>query len=880
MGLKDVSKPLWGVQFHPEVSFVSRPNKRRQQIFGGIVHMHALRKTVRSEELMVTVDRNHRGRRDNVAVPELMVVESYATVHQLVSTMVATRMEEQAPRINHKFPFPHSLSVACVAMLNPTDALPPTPEDDAANGGTPSETFALVNLPENAGVIPLSHILQSDLPEALLGGTQSTSQKLATKPRIRRPPPEFRVCYCNQTVDSRKPASPSSFKCYKCRTYHHYACIELCKKWKVAPLPADDFFRFLCKKCNGDVETVSRMLLSWGDLIHLVLYHFTNGVPPAKQSEDGKKFYGLQDICNSIESHWDRIWTKPKLSGWKHNVMASLASHPDRFVSGDAVFGEQDSALWALANFTWPSDYNAQKSRALHCEIDEFGELVHNEAAAKKRKRPLPDPTDPKELLKKKTKPRPTNSATTTPTTEPIVEETVKASGEELAEPIIPIQKQEDTAEPIVKRKHDESNESVVKKKREEAGDPAVKKKRPAPRTKRRKLDDEEIDPATAIMLYPDVPNPSSGVHISTVFTHTAPQMKVIDGAVVSNDGGYRMAKSSHGVWEGTWYLEMKIVSQKGNTRLGWSQINGDLQAPCGYDAFSYSFRDQPGTLFHQSRPVESESSNFEEGYGNNDVIGLLIHLPATPDGYSDLSRRLWDPMTPYIQFRSRPLATHHGSHIRYYRNGVDLGIAFSNLNRGKYHAAVSCYMGATVQINFGPNFEFPCPEGASPYCDVTTEPWALAEEINPEFAYGLLRKVSEPRSRNAKPTHAASSTTTIASSPAPVPADDDPKTPDFVDSPVQVVGEEEADEGGEGDGNDGKEERDDEVHGSEAPDVAGMEEIGMVEAVTIGEARSRSGSLGVENSRADSICPADADATISDGGIVNDMATATDECT
>jgi hypothetical protein len=52
--------------------------------------------------------------------------------------------------------------------------------------------------------------------------------------------------------------------------------------------------------------------------------------------------------------------------------------------------------------------------------------------------------------------------------------------------------------------------------------------------------------------------------------THSAPQMKIVSGKYVSNDKGYRLAKASHGVWEGTWYYEVSIDQQSaGHTRIG-----------------------------------------------------------------------------------------------------------------------------------------------------------------------------------------------------------------------------------------------------------------------------------------------------------------------
>ena len=49
----------------------------------------------------------------------------------------------------------------------------------------------------------------------------------------------------------------------------------------------------------------------------------------------------------------------------------------------------------------------------------------------------------------------------------------------------------------------------------------------------------------------------------------------------------------------------------------------GNLQAPCGYDKFSYSWRSRKGTVFHESR-----GTHFSDGYKEGDVIGFLIHLP------------------------------------------------------------------------------------------------------------------------------------------------------------------------------------------------------------------------------------------------------------
>jgi hypothetical protein len=70
---------------------------------------------------------------------------------------------------------------------------------------------------------------------------------------------------------------------------------------------------------------------------------------------------------------------------------------------------------------------------------------------------------------------------------------------------------------------------------------------------------------------------------------------------------------------------------------------------------------------------------------GEGDVLGIAIFLPPLKEEYHDtLMRRLWQIDAPYVQFRSNPLVQIPESEIRYYKNGVDLGSAFKDLNLGK----------------------------------------------------------------------------------------------------------------------------------------------------------------------------------------------------
>ena len=66
-----------------------------------------------------------------------------------------------------------------------------------------------------------------------------------------------------------------------------------------------------------------------------------------------------------------------------------------------------------------------------------------------------------------------------------------------------------------------------------------------------------------------------------------APQLTISkDGASVSGEKGYRMARATVGVRKGHYYFECEILSPppgaEGHVRIGWAAITGELQAPVG----------------------------------------------------------------------------------------------------------------------------------------------------------------------------------------------------------------------------------------------------------------------------------------------------------
>ncbi len=111
----------------------------------------------------------------------------------------------------------------------------------------------------------------------------------------------------------------------------------------------------------------------------------------------------------------------------------------------------------------------------------------------------------------------------------------------------------------------------------------------------------------------------------------------------ITTDKGFRMAKGNVCVRAGRYYWECKITSgipkrkrsvshprediANGHVRMGWARREATLDAPVGFDAYSYGLRDVGGQKVFMSRPKDffPQGEDIREG----DVIGLEINLPS-----------------------------------------------------------------------------------------------------------------------------------------------------------------------------------------------------------------------------------------------------------
>ncbi|KAH8911435.1 hypothetical protein BR93DRAFT_949681 [Coniochaeta sp. PMI_546] len=110
-------------------------------------------------------------------------------------------------------------------------------------------------------------------------------------------------------------------------------------------------------------------------------------------------------------------------------------------------------------------------------------------------------------------------------------------------------------------------------------------------------------------------------------------------GRHITTDKGFRMARANVAVREGRFYWECRITrgllrnkgpedpDSHGHVRVGWARREASVDAPVGFDAYSYGIRDVAGQKVHMSRPKDffPPGEDLREG----DVIGLEIQLPS-----------------------------------------------------------------------------------------------------------------------------------------------------------------------------------------------------------------------------------------------------------
>lgn len=100
------------------------------------------------------------------------------------------------------------------------------------------------------------------------------------------------------------------------------------------------------------------------------------------------------------------------------------------------------------------------------------------------------------------------------------------------------------------------------------------------------------------------------------------------DAAMCTSGQGWRLVRSNVAIREGRYYFEFEIVAGNngnGHVRVGLARKEASLEAPVGFDGYSYGIRDVNGELMTLSRP---KGQLVEGGFKSGDVIGFLVEFP------------------------------------------------------------------------------------------------------------------------------------------------------------------------------------------------------------------------------------------------------------
>lgn len=475
------------------------------------------------------------------------------------------------------------------------------------------------------------------------------------------------LCYCGKGRN----LGSVELQCQTCSKWYHADCTS-CYIGTCIPFMCNYIYQ--CKQCNPNgLESFQKKQASFQQICYTTLANLT--YISKVRDENRVMFSRDKEIIPFIEKHWENMTTMPrriKLT-WHNTVHKTLAKETDIFfgnetAAGDTQFGLLNSDLYKVT----PAFEILTKGNTQIQASQKPGVPVDKGLRGQKRKAN-------QEFLQLGT--------------------TTKAKKGE----VVNIARLAPHGYPTEHPFNKDGYRYILAE--------------PDPHAPNRQAYDESIEWAGKPIpgyLY----RTFLGSEVLLALHDRAPQLKISDDRLsVTGEKGYSMIRATHGVCRGSWYFEVKIdeMPDVTATRIGWSQQLGNLQAPCGYDKFSYAWRSRKGSKCHQSY-VKLYSESYKEG----DVVGFHIHLPDPPDP------KLLLPVThkdkPLVKFKNhlyyeekdhlaeaeRNLKTSPGSKISFYLNGKCQGVAYEDIFEGTYYPAVSLYKNAKVTVNFGPTFKSP----------------------------------------------------------------------------------------------------------------------------------------------------------------------------
>ncbi|XP_072165071.1 set1/Ash2 histone methyltransferase complex subunit ASH2-like [Diadema setosum] len=511
-------------------------------------------------------------------------------------------------------------------------------------------------------------------------------------------------CYCGKG----RAFEDVELQCTQCAKWFHKACITTVSV--VNSLPYMTTYTFTCKNCTANkIETFSRKVANFRELCHCAL---ANLLAKHKNDDPPKVLFSKEaDLIPFIDTHWEQLTPMPRRTTvtWHGTIVKAMMKEDDVFICKEK-----------------PDDPSQSET-----EYPLFG-LVDQDLSK------------------------------ISPISEVKLGSSLKLdSSQKLSSSLSSVNGNSNLSASnrisrSAKRKGLESSQGLTSSKRTRSEVPASQKLPPHGYPLEHPFNK---DGYRYILTEPDPHAPSSAFEedqwigkpipahlyrmalskdVLLALHDRAPQLKISEDRLsVTGDRGYCMVRSTHGVNRGSWYFEVTIdqMPEGSATRLGWSQPLGNLQAPLGYDKFSYSWRSRKGTRFHESR-----GKHYSEAYGAGDTLGFYIQLPdktaieqIIPPTYKDralikFKSHLYFEEKDQTSEAEKALKSTQNSKIIFFKNGENKGVAFENLYEGTYHPAISLYKQCSASINFGPDFKFP-PKGISDFRPISDLAYLSAVE-------------------------------------------------------------------------------------------------------------------------------------------------------
>ncbi|EGT41366.1 hypothetical protein CAEBREN_04175 [Caenorhabditis brenneri] len=492
------------------------------------------------------------------------------------------------------------------------------------------------------------------------------------------------VCYC----DGKRELGSVEVFCSQCLRWYHGRCLKEQKDLMSYGVPFMICYSFTCKQCRHSAE---EWKAKKADLTHMCVTVFATLTAEKLKSEgklspeivpDDFTYLSLKEIVVPyMNNNWDLLTMIKQKKDWDQNLASALLKEKNVFIQH-----EEDDDLFALA------EKNLSLLGPMHDFVKQIG----------KRQAPERENREPREL--------------------PPIEgpKTRGATKRRHAEAPVPGKKQKlaaeytSTAAPggaLVDVPYSKDGIRYYLTER----DPNV----------------PEDPDWNAIVIPPHYHRMNLHDYVNVSTNDHAYQLQISNLTITGHEG-YAMARASHGVAKGTWYFEVNFDDQPDDShiRIGWSTCHAVLQAPVGYNKFSYGWRSKCGTKFHEAKGKKYHAGGFKKG----DVLGCLIHLPVDkktlvpPNQSSESylpphhknsllinykSNNFFEVHEEYAQI-AKNLREAPGSYIEFFHNGKSCGKAYENIYEGYYFPAVSIFHGATVTYNFGPKLKN-LPEGATP---------------------------------------------------------------------------------------------------------------------------------------------------------------------